>query len=106
MSLENYGGMPAFTVNTSRGIPGKLDTLTRNPSNSLMQLPKHRLGTSKFDKTKDTRTISSLTSEDKINFANLSLMSTLRKTIGNSSKKPSNTMIDNPPSFYDDEIRK
>lgn len=72
-----------------------------------MSRPFHKSGTSKFDIAKDARTIAPLTSEDLGQFVNISLMSSLRSQNPSvTGKKNSNAMIDNPPSFYDDDIKK
>ena len=76
---------------------------------SLMSRPQHKSGTTKFDVCRDRRTIAPLTSEDIGQFANLSLMSTLRSqnpSALNKIKSSPMTSIDNAPSFYDDDIRK
>ena len=75
-----------------------------------MSLPKHKSGTTKFDVNTNDRTIAPLTSEDLGHFNNLSLMSTLRSqnpsAMAGANKAPQGTLVDNSPSFYDDDIRK
>jgi hypothetical protein len=94
-----------------RGIPDKglirTGETSRNRMDSLMKVPMHKSGTSKFDSSTDFRSINPLTSEDIAQFGNLGLMSTLRQqqpTV-TSARTRANT-IDNPPSFYDNDIRK
>ena len=108
----NFESMPAFTVNTAKGIPDKslirTENTSRNRMDSLMRMPTHKSGTTKFDANNDVRSIAPLTSEDIGQFHNLSLMSTLR------SKQPSqmgqnrnkSVAIENPPSFYEDDLKK
>ena len=113
-SSANYESMPVFTINKSRGIPGKQDIRNSNSlSNrmaSLMSMPKHKSGTTKFDVKTNDRTIAPLTSEDLGHFNNLSLMSTLRSqnpsAMAGSNRAPQGTLVDNSPSFYDDDMRK
>lgn len=80
--VSDYESMPAFQVNTAKGIPDKSSIRTMNTSrnrmDSLMKVPTHKQGTSKFDKSTHARSIAPLTSEDIHQFNNLSLMSTLR----------------------------
>ena len=82
MGLPDVEQMPAFTINMSRGIPDKAkvrtESTSRNRMDSLMRMPNHKSGTTKFDKLADARTIAPLTSEDIGQFHNLGLMSTLR----------------------------
>ena len=113
-SSANYESMPVFSINKSRGIPAKHDIRNSNHSAnrlaSLMSLPKHKSGTTKFDVNTNDRTIAPLTSEDLGHFNNLSLMSTLRSqnpsAMAGANKAPQGTLVDNSPSFYDDDIRK
>jgi len=57
--------------------------------------------------TTDVRTIAPLTSEDIGQFNNLGLMSILRERKPSVTKERTQSVtIDNPPSFYDDDIRK
>ena len=78
----DYESMPAFAINTAKGIPDKSSIRTMNTSrnrmDSLMKVPMHKQGTSKFDKSTHARSIAPLTSEDIHQFNNLSLMGTLR----------------------------
>lgn len=64
----NFESMPAFTISTMKGIPDKNNIRTENTSrnrmDSLMRVPKHKSGTTKFDREKDARSIAPLTSED------------------------------------------
>ena len=72
-----------------------------------MRMPDHKSGTTKFDRSTQARTINPLTSEDIGQFHNLNLMSTLRSmqpSQAGNKEKPQ--MIDNPPSFYEDDMRK
>ena len=78
-----------------------------------MILPNHKSGTIKFDGDPLKRTIAPLTGEDTTNFINMNLMSTLRqgKAIGNKGGHEGRgssaaMMMDNPPSFYDDDMKK
>ena len=107
----NFESMPAFSVQTTKGIPDKAHIRTsstsRNRFDSLMKVPSHKVANSKFDPTQHVRSIAPLTSEDIKQFGNLGLMSTLR------SQQPSllsgrtqSVAIDSPPSFYEDDLRK
>ena len=70
-------------------------------------MPLHKSGTSKFDPETHNRTLSPLTQEDIGQFGNLGLISTLRRTEPGAIAKNRNTStIDNPPSFYEDDLRK
>ena len=64
----DFDSMPAFQINTSKGIPdkGSIRTMntSRNRMDSLMKVPSHKQGTSKFDKSTHARSIAPLTSED------------------------------------------
>jgi len=64
----DYESMPAFQINATKGIPdkGSIRTLntSRNRMDSLMKVPMHKQGTSKFDKATHARSIAPLTSED------------------------------------------
>ena len=75
---------------------------------SLMRMPNHKSGTSKFDSTTMVKTMSPLTSEDISQFGNLGLMSTLRAQAPSAltAGRNKSVTIDNPPSFYDDDLRK
>ena len=103
--------MPAFTIISGKGIPDKATIRTgetsRNRLDSLMRMPDHKSGTTKFDKSTHNRTIAPLTSEDIGQFHNLNLMGTLRSmqqpTASIKDKPP---MVDNPPSFYDADLAK
>ncbi len=107
----NFESMPAFTIKTAKGIPDKSlirtgDT-SRNRMGSLMRMPQHKQGTEKFDKSVHDRTIAPLTSEDTSQFGNLSLMNSLRTTQPSVTNGRGRSMgIDNPPSFYEDDIKK
>jgi len=63
-----FESMPAFQINTTKGIPEKATIRTgntsRNRMDSLMSVPLHKQGTRKFDRSSDARTIAPLTSED------------------------------------------
>ena len=108
--------MPAFRI-TKSSIPEK-GTMrskygTQDRLDSLMRRPNHKSGTKKFDPENSERTIAPLTCEDTSQFCNLGLMNSLRQnTAGVSSAKKSlkashaGLTIDNPPSFYDDDMRK
>ena len=108
--------MPAFRI-TKQAIPNK-DTMRSYYTNherieSLMRRPTHKQGTIKFDPESCERSINPLTSEDTSQFCNLGLMSSLRNNgVGVSSAKKSHKAsqpgltIDNPPSFYEDDLRK
>jgi len=103
--------MPAFKIQTSKGIPDKIQIRTENTSrnrlNSLMRMPNHKLGTIKFDKSVHNRSIAPLTSEDINQFNNLSLMSTLRSSQPSTSmNKSRGPTADCPPSFYEDDLKK
>mmetsp|Transcript_15944 Transcript_15944/g.21631 ORF Transcript_15944/g.21631 Transcript_15944/m.21631 type:complete len:266 (-) Transcript_15944:416-1213(-) len=103
--------MPAFTIVTQKGIPDKAAIRTENTSrnrlDSLMRMPDHKSGTTKFDKSTHNRTIAPLTSEDIGQFHNLSLMSTLRSMQPSAApSKDRPHIMENPPSFYDDDLRK
>ena len=78
-----------------------------------MRRPNHKQGTTKFDPDNCERTVAPLTCEDTQQFCNLSLMSSLRQNaVGVSSAKKSHKTsqpgltIDNPPSFYEEDMRK
>ena len=108
----NFESMPAFTINTGKGIPDKsairTENTSRNRMDSLMSVPKHKSGTTKFDSQTSIRTIAPLTSEDIGQFHNLSLMSTLRNqnVAVTAHGRHKSVAIDNPPSFYDDDLKK
>ena len=109
--VMDLDAMPAFTIAAGKGIPDKATIRTENTSrnrlDSLMRMPDHKSGTTKFDKSTHNRTIAPLTSEDIHQFQNLNLMGTLRSMqnpIPSNKDKP--PMIENPPSFYDDDLRK
>ena len=107
----NFESMPAFTISTMKGIPDKgnirTENTSRNRMDSLMRVPQHKSGTSKFDKERDQRTIAPLTSEDIGQFHNLSLMSTLRSNNPSVTNGRHNSVqVENPPSFYEDDLRK
>lgn len=78
----NFESMPAFQVMTTKGIPDKAlirtNSTSRNRFDSLMRVPAHKTGTTKFDPSQHVRSIAPLTSEDIKQFGNLGLMSTLR----------------------------
>ena len=78
----NIESMPAFTINTTKGIPNKVEmrsgSISSDRMDSLMRMPSHKSGTTKFDKSTHARTIAPLTSEDVNQFCNLNLMGTLR----------------------------
>lgn len=78
----NLDAMPAFTIAAMKGIPDKATIRTENTSrnrlDSLMRMPDHKSGTTKFDKSQHSRSINPLTSEDINQFQNLHMMSTLR----------------------------
>ena len=80
--VMDLDSMPAFTIASGKGIPDKATIRTENTSrnrlDSLMRMPDHKSGTTKFDKSTHNRTIAPLTSEDIGQFHNLSLMGTLR----------------------------
>ena len=104
--------MPAFQIDSTKGIPEKALIRTedtgRHRLDSLMRVPNHKAGTTKFDSMTDARTIAPLTSEDIGQFNNLGLMSTLRSqqpSVTNGMRNKSVT-VDNPPSFYDDDLKK
>ena len=106
-----YASATAFRISTDKGIPNKssIRSLARNRERleSLMNLPMHKTGTLKFDGDPNRRTIAPLTKEDTTNFANMSLMSTLRAGKSyNSSKAGGGNTIENPPSFYEDDLNK
>ena len=70
-----------------------------------MALPFHKTGTIKFDGDPGNRSLAPLTKEDTENFVNASLMSTLR--VGKSMHHvEKHATIENPPSFYDDDLNK
>ena len=75
-----------------------------------MQMPTHKTGTTKFDGDPNKRTIAPLTGEDVTNFMNMGLMSTLRtaKAVSPREGGEGHAMhtIDNPPSFYEDDMNK
>ena len=54
-SPVNFDSMPAFTVSASKGIPDKANIRTESTSktrmDSLMRMPNHKSGTTKFDST-------------------------------------------------------
>ena len=58
---SNFESMPAFKIDTSKRIPGKQDLRTRQASDdrmgSLMRMPNHKSGTSKFDPTMHVKTL-------------------------------------------------
>ena len=106
----NFESMPAFTVSTMKGIPDKkiirTENTSRNRMDSLMRVPQHKSGTTKFDREKDARSIAPLTSEDIGQFHNLSLMSTLRANNPSVTEKRHNSVqVDNPPSFYEADLQ-
>lgn len=111
IGMGNFESMPAFTITAGRGIPEKGSIRSGDTSRtrmfSLMRMPSHKSGTTKFDPLTHNRTISPLTSEDIQQIGNLELMSTLRtqqtSVTGGRNKSVS---IDNPPSFYEDDLRK
>ena len=110
-SPTNLDHMPAFTVSASKGIPDKANIRTesasRNRIDSLMRMPQHKSGTTKFDSTSHMRTIAPLTSEDIGQFHNLGLMSTLRSTQPSvTNQRHKSVAIDNPPSFYEADLKK
>ena len=102
--------MPAFVINTTKGIPDKAVMRTgntsRNRMESLMSMPAHKSGTKKFDKVSDMRTIAPLTSEDINQFNNLSLMGSLRSQQPSVTHRNKSVTVENPPSFYEDDLRK
>lgn len=109
-SPVNFESMPVFQVNSTMKIPDKSDYRTEvKPRRmaSLLSRPLHKSGTTKFDVTTDVRSIAPLTSEDIGQFNNLGLMSILRERKPSVTKERTQSVtIDNPPSFYDDDIRK
>lgn len=101
----------AFTIEKDRGIPTKDEMRTAdarsNRMDSLLRMPAHKQGTTKFDAVADQRTIAPLTQEDIGQFANLGLMSTLRNNAGGvTARNRSIVQVENPPSFYDDDLKK
>ena len=108
-----YDSAPAFKIDAGSGIPGKgsIRDIARNKDRlqTLMSLPMHKTGTAKFDGDPTKRTLAPLTKEDTGNFGNHALMSTLRAGKGVSSTEEGQqraSTIDNPPSFYDDDMNK
>ena len=79
---------------------------SRNRMDSLMKVPNHKQGTSKFDKSTHARSIAPLTSEDIHQFNNLSLMGTLRSMNPSVTARNKSVALDQPPSFYDDDLKK
>lgn len=81
----NFESLPAFHIASGKKIPDKgfirTSETSRNRMHSLMKMPDHKSGTTKFDSTTDCRTIAPLTSEDIAQFGNLGLMNTLRSTM-------------------------
>jgi len=77
-----FDSMPAFQISSDKKIPEKsfmrTSETSRNRMNSLMKMPDHKSGTSKFDSKTDCRTIAPLTSEDIALFGNIGLMNSLR----------------------------
>ena len=75
----------------------------------LMRKPKHKQGTVKFDADSVERTFVPLTREDINQFCNLGLMNSLRQntaTVSSAKKSQAGLALDNPPSFYDEDMRK
>ena len=112
-SLLAYDSAPAFRITSDRGIPNKasIDSNRRNRERmqTLMVLPMHKSGTVKFDGDPAKRTIHALTHEDTGNFSNMGLISTLRISKGGEHKVTAEERmhsIDNPPSFYEDDLQK
>ena len=110
-SPMNFESIPAFTIKTAKGIPDKslirTENTSRNRMGSLTRMPNHKQGTEKFDKSVHDRSIAPLTSEDINQFGNLSLMSSLRTTQPSvSNNRNKSVVIDNPPSFYEDDVKK
>ena len=107
----NFESLPAFTISSNKGIPEKGNIRTnitsRTRLDSLMRVPSHKVGSGKFDREKDSRSIAPLTSEDIGQFHNLSLMSTLRSQMPSvTGSRTKSVSVDNPPSFYEDDLRK
>lgn len=106
----NFDSMPVFQIHTTKGIPDKglirTGETSRNRMHSLMKMPTHKQGTSKFDSTQDMRTIAPLTCEDTSQFGNLGLMSTLRSMNPSVTARTKSVSVDHPPSFYEDDLRK
>ena len=106
-----YDSAPAFKITSDRGIPNKssIESIRRNRERmeTLMTKPSHKTGTLKFDGDPAKRTLHPLTHEDTGNFSNMGLISTLRagKAFETGSGEARQT-IDNPPSFYDDDLKK
>jgi len=107
---SDFESMPAFQINTAKGIPdkGSIRTMntSRNRMESLMKVPNHKQGTSKFDKSTHSRSIAPLTSEDINQFNNLSLMGTLRSMQPSVTARNKSVAMDQPPSFYEDDLKK
>jgi len=106
-----YDSAPAFKIESTKGIPNKssINSIRRNRERveALLTRPMHKTGTLKFDGDPSKRTQHSLTHEDTGNFANMSLMSTLRagKAFATGDDKL-HTTIENPPSFYENDMNK
>lgn len=109
---QAYASATAFRISPDKGIPNKssIRSLARNRERleSLMNLPLHKTGNMKFDGDPNKRTIAPLTKEDNTNFANMGLMSTLRagKSHSKADEQDKHHTIDNPPSFYEDDMNK
>ena len=110
-----YDSAPAFKIASEKGIPnkGSIRSIARNKERMevLMQMPNHKSGTTKFDGDPNKRTIAPLTGEDVTNFMNMGLMSTLRagKAVsprGDGEGRHQMHTIENPPSFYEDDMKK
>lgn len=110
LSTQGFETMPAFQINSKKGIPEKATIRTnltaRDRMDSLMSVPRHKQGTKKFDKSTDARTIAPLTSEDINQFHNLGLMTTLRADLPAKADKESQGIVDQAPSFFDDDMKK
>ena len=96
----------AFTVSPKKKIP----TLVLSPEDrhermsSLLSIPTHRQGGTKFDYEQTSRTMVPLTQEDKGFEINLPLLNSLRKH--SVIERPTEPTNPQPPKFYDDDQEK